>query len=89
MGFLFAGVLAALTNPVWLALGTITGFLLGRRQINLGWSTFVIVWLGYMAFGYIRPKSGLSGGIYAYVIIVGVAFLLTRLLSEPTEADGE
>ena len=88
MGFLLGGVLGSLTNPVWLVLGAITGLLLGRRHINLGWSSFVLVWLGYIALRYMRPNSDPGFGIYAYLVVVGMAFLLTRLLSEPTEADG-
>jgi len=88
MGFLPGGILGSLASPVWLVLGAITGFLFGRRHNNLGWSSLVLIWLGYMTLGYVRPNSDLGGGIYAYLIIVGVAFLLTRLLSEPTEADG-
>lgn len=88
MGLFLGGVLASLTNPIWLLLGAITGFLFGRRQINLGWASLVMVWSGYMVFSYVRPNSDLGGGIYAYLIIVGVVFLLTRLLSEPAETDG-
>ena len=88
MGFLLGGVLGSLTNPIWLVLGAITGFLLGRRHFNLGWSSVVIVYVGSTAFYYLRPNLILGLGLYAYPIIVGVAFLLTRLFSESTEADG-
>jgi hypothetical protein len=88
MPFLFAGTLASLAQPVLLILGAVTGFLFGRRYVNLGWSLAVLVWLGYALYEPLRLSVPL-GGIYAYPIIVVGAYLLTRLLSAPTEADGE